>query len=899
MRNRSLLFVVVLLLSCADGDIARAITRLDNAFGVDGRVAVELGAGNSGHAVVVQPDGRIVVAGSTVLGTTRHFSLVRFNRDGSLDTTFNGEGAVITPVTSGDSEALALGLLPDGRLLAAGYGYNGVDRDFALVCYFADGSLDRSFGENGMVIDRIGNSHEEITALLIDSQGMINVAGSVAGTTGRVLAVARYYPDGTPDGAFGEGGVSLVGVGMDATAEGLVQGADGGLIVSGSCEVDGLTTLMLVGLIANGSIDPGFGSNGVAVAGGSFTVTEGYGMAVDDQGRLYLAGSTGAMGQRDAALFRFTSSGEPDLAFGDQGSVVTTVSEEDDVLYDVSVGKGGVVASGFTTDAGLRRFLVIAYDETGFSSISPTTPIDSDTVIVEKEEPSTAPAPIQEVRVNGNTRMQIRELQVLPLFSGSSPGYGAFDVPIAGPVNEGDGVLSRIGRYVSSFLLPAAFATDGNNGAMGESGTVVSRIITTTFSDGEAVSYAVTTDENGQIIVVGTADGSDTSLLVAARYEAPLDPAVFSNQPGYANSFLRTRPPTDVTRTSVVTGGEITPEFGRAVTKRGVVFSTAPDPVYSGGTGGSGNDDGLNDQDTNAPVVTFVRPQAGEELPQSAVTLSVRTDSAASCRYGTTDSGYEAMQPFSQTGGTNHVSTLNLDAGESYTYYVRCRDASTGATNSTSRAVTFTVAPGAAFTPHRFLDRIGGFLVADAVAAASSTSGTRSVFSEASGASDKEDFVKNGETENGSGYGRFGVRLENLQPSTTYYVRMYAQTATGTIYYGNQESFRTADTCFVATASFGSALHPGVAILRDFRDRFLIGHVPGRWMMDQYYIISPPLAEIIAANALVRHLVRLLLLPCIGISWLLLQTGGVSVLLIFAGLAVLVGRFIFPVRAVA
>lgn len=898
MWNRSLLFFVVgLVLSCADGDVAQAVARLDTAFGVDGRVAVELGAGNSGHAVVVQPDGRIVVAGSTVVGTTRHFSLVRLNRDGSLDTTFNGEGAVITPVTSGDSEALALGLLADGRLIAAGYGFNGVDRDFALVCYFADGSLDRSFGENGMVIDRIGNDHEEITALLIDSHGMINAAGSVAGTTGRVLAVARYYPDGTPDGAFGEDGVSLIGIGVDANAEGLVEGVDGGLIVSGSCEADGLTTLMLVGVTANGDIDPGFGSNGVAIAGKSLTVSEGYKTAVDDQGRLYLAGSIGEMGQRDAALFRFTSNGEPDLAFGDQGAVVTSVSEDDDVLYDVSVGPGGVVASGFTTDAGLRRFLLIAYDESGRSPIPSTAPVDSDAVTAEMEEPVTVPAPIQEVRVNGNTRMQIRELQVFPLFSGSSPGHGAFVVSIAGSGHGLQDFLFRIGRQVSSFLLPAAWAAEGNGSVIGESENVVSRILTTTFSDGEAVSYAVTTDENGQIIVVGTADGSETSLLVAARYEAPLDSAAFNNQPGYTSSFLRTRPPTDVTRTSVVTGGEITPEFGRAVTKRGVVFSTTPDPVYSAGTGGNGSDDDLNDQETNGPVVTFVSPEEGEELTDSAVILSVRTDTAATCRYGTTDSSYAEMQSFSQSGGTNHVATLNLDPGGSYTYYVRCQDRSTGAINSSSRSVSFTVATGVSLAPHRFLDRVSGFLIADAVAAASSSSGTRSVFSAASGTADEEDFVENGETENGSGYGRFSVRLENLQPSTTYYVRMYAVTATGVTYYGNQESFRTADACFVATASFGSALHPGVAILRDFRDRFILNHALGQWMVDQYYLVSPPLAEIIAANAVLRHLVRLLLLPCIGLSWLMLQTGVGSVLLTFAGLAVLVGRCIFPVRA--
>jgi uncharacterized delta-60 repeat protein len=561
MWNRFLLFcVVVIVLVCVGGASVQAVTRLDTAFGVNGRVAVELGAGNSGHAVVVQPDGRIVVAGSSLQGASRHFSLVRFNRDGSLDTTFNGTGAVITPVSSGDSEALALGQLPDGRIIAAGYGHNGVDRDFALVCYFADGSLDLSFGENGVVIDRVGNSHEEITAMLVDSEGMITVAGSVTGTTGRVLAVARYYPDGAPDAAFGEGGASLVGVGADATAEGIVAGVQGGLVVSGSCEADGHTTLMLVGLTSSGAIDPGFGVNGVAVASESFAATEGYGLAVDSEGLLYLAGSTGVAGHRDAALFRFRANGEPDTAFGDQGAVVSRVSEEDDVLYDVSVGPGGVVTSGFTTDAGLRRFLLITYEEIGSSALAATA--STDPVVPAVESKPEIPASLQEVRVHGDTRMQIRDLQVYPSFSGYSATSRAFGFPGTDPGGTSQDFLTRIGTRLSTFLLPAALAADEGSEVRGGEAPVTARVHTTTFSEGEAVSYAVATDEEGHVIVVGTADGGEASLMVAARYEAPSGSSAFVNQPGYTSSAIITRTPGDVTRTSVVTGGEITPLLG-------------------------------------------------------------------------------------------------------------------------------------------------------------------------------------------------------------------------------------------------------------------------------------------------------------------------------------------------
>jgi len=144
-----------------------AVTRLDAAFGLNGRVAVELGVKNSGHAVVVQPDRKIVVAGSSSKGNAFNFSLLRFNKNGSLDSTFNGDGSVITSLSVGDDEALALGLLSDDRIIAAGYSHNGKDRDLALVCYRPDGSLDKSFGDAGVVLTSIGNGNEEITALTI------------------------------------------------------------------------------------------------------------------------------------------------------------------------------------------------------------------------------------------------------------------------------------------------------------------------------------------------------------------------------------------------------------------------------------------------------------------------------------------------------------------------------------------------------------------------------------------------------------------------------------------------------------------------------------------------------------------------------------------------------------
>jgi uncharacterized delta-60 repeat protein len=747
---------------------AAAVSRLDGSFGLNGRVAVELGVRNSAHAVLVQPDGKILIAGSSSRGLARNMSLLRFNRDGSLDATFGRDGSVITSVAIGDDEILALGLFADGRIVAAGYSHNGADRDFALVCYLPDGNLDRNFGEDGVVITPVGSGNEEITAVQVNRDDMITVAGGVEGTTGRVLATARYFSDGVPDSGYGEQGISLIGVGADTAAEGLLERGDGTLVVSGSYELEGKSALMLVGLTPDGVIDPTFGEGGVAVADLPDTVSEGYRLAEDSDGRLYLAGSVGKAGERDAALFRFTRSGRPDDEFGDSGVLVTRMSAEDDLLYDVVAGRSGVVAGGYTTDA------------------------------------------------------------------------------------------------------------------------------------------------DGKVILVGTADGAEASSMVAARYVA--DPAdLYADTAGYTSGAIRTREPADVTRASAVTGGEILPAFGRAVSKRGVVFSITDTPVYSGGDGadgdtddgtddgtdnGDGTDDGTNDGTDDGTGDTDLSPKITNETAQTfsggTATLKVRTNVASTCSYSASSTEtYSAMRDMDTTDGLAHTATVGLKTIGTHTRLVRCSSTASGAENTTATPITFTRIVAASSA--RTFDRLTGLFVAEAVAA-TATSGsstgnaaTTSIFG-AAGEDSEEQWAEEGETENGSGYGRFSARLENLKPGTVYYVRAYALTADGAVYYGPQYRFKTADACFVATASFGTLLHPGVRVLREFRDAFLATSDLGRMLVDRYYTLSPPVADLIGQSGALRATVRLLLLPLVGFSWLALQAGLVKALLLAGCVAVVAGR---------
>jgi uncharacterized delta-60 repeat protein len=741
---------------------AWAISQLDATFGLNGRVAVELGVKNGGHAILVQPDGKIVVAGSSsgAGGEAMNFALLRFNRDGSLDTTFNGEGSILTSLVAGDDEALALGMLADGRIVAGGYSHNGTDRDFALVCYRSNGTLDHRFGVEGAVLTSIGNGHEEITALTVSSDDRITVVGATEGTVGRVLVAARYMADGTLDRSFGEQGISLIAVGGDANAEGLVERPDGSLVISGSCADKQHASAILVGLRADGVLDAGFGDKGIVTVTGASTVSEGYGLSEDQAGLLYMAGSVGPPGRRDAALFRFTRAGQVDSTFGTNGVMVSAIGAEDDVLYDVSAGKNGVTASGFTTEKGSRQFLLTSVLPDGT-----VTAMAAGVSKAEAEPDGAETVPIQEVRVNGQTKVQIRVMQLwnstirirqLQLSETSlyAPSAGLLRLPASG------GTMAQAGQRIGAWFLPSVMAADDARQSGGLAGILDARVITTAFSEGEAVCSALTEDAEGNVLVVGTAEGGGGSSIVAARFAADNLIDRVLDRPGHRSSHITTTLSADITRTTVKTGGEIAESFPAEIVRRGVVFSLKPGPLYRGNVG----------QQTS----------------------------------------------FRATEG--------------------------------------------------LLEQMGALIVSEAVAA---ERGTNTPASAASG----ERVVEEGTTDNGGGRGSFITLLEHLRPGAVYYIRAYALTADGAIYYGNQVSIRTADACFIATASFGSLLHPGVTILREFRDTYLVQHGVGQWLIDRYYTLSPPMADIVAGNPAVRYTVRLLLLPVIGFAWLALHLG--------------------------
>jgi uncharacterized delta-60 repeat protein len=202
---------------------------LDTSFGVGGKATTDFGGTDEADGVAVQPDGRIVAAGIAGFYEGGNFALARYDRDGSLDTSFGG-GKVTTDFGSASDFAFDVAIQPNGSIVAGGaVGYSTAGADFALARYERDGSIDPSFGVGGKVTTDFG-SFDYAFAPAIQPDGRIVAAG--AGSED--FAVARYNRDGSLDTSFGIGGKVTTDFGSaDDFAFDVAVQPDGSIVAAG------------------------------------------------------------------------------------------------------------------------------------------------------------------------------------------------------------------------------------------------------------------------------------------------------------------------------------------------------------------------------------------------------------------------------------------------------------------------------------------------------------------------------------------------------------------------------------------------------------------------------------------------------------------------------------------
>ncbi|MDW8092019.1 MAG: delta-60 repeat domain-containing protein [Meiothermus sp.] len=220
---------------------------LDAGFGTGGQVRVPVGPSSyflpllvfGGLDLLLQPDGKLVVAGAKQVGSQTVLFLRRYGADGVPDASF-GSGGEVTAVVGSATLATALLQQPDGRLVVAGNSYNGSDYDFVLLRRNPlDGSPDTSFGTGGQVVIPIGSGEDLSHALVRQPDGRLVVAGYAAAPGGSDFALARLNPDGTLDPSFGAGGKVTTPLAGEDQAFALLLQPDGRLVAAGGSRASG------------------------------------------------------------------------------------------------------------------------------------------------------------------------------------------------------------------------------------------------------------------------------------------------------------------------------------------------------------------------------------------------------------------------------------------------------------------------------------------------------------------------------------------------------------------------------------------------------------------------------------------------------------------------------------
>ncbi|SFL27181.1 cadherin domain-containing protein, partial [Azotobacter beijerinckii] len=299
------------------GDIAllryNADGSLDTSFGSAGMVIADIDGGDDfAYRMIVLADGRILLAGTAGVDGTSDFALLCFNADGTPDSGFGTGGIVTTPIGAGNDQAYGMTVQADGKILLAGSSYQGGNQAFALVRYNADGSLDTSFGVSGKIITDLGLSHDYAFSVNVQADGSILVAGH--NTTDFVLL--RYDSNGVLDSSFGTGGVVTTNFGSGDSAFDMTLQADGRILLAGSSNGD----FALARYNADGSLDTSFNGDGMLTTSlGSWDGANA--VTVQTDGRILLSGSSDG----HFALVRYNSDGSLDTSFSGDGKLTTSI----------------------------------------------------------------------------------------------------------------------------------------------------------------------------------------------------------------------------------------------------------------------------------------------------------------------------------------------------------------------------------------------------------------------------------------------------------------------------------------------------------------------------------------------------------------------------------------------
>ena len=326
-----------------NGGIDFALTRhdangnLDASFGTAGIVTTDLGTPtDEAFDMAAHPDGGFVVVGRTdATGSNRDFGVVRYDADGNPDM------SVTTDFAGQADQANSVAVQPDGKIVVAGLATTLANGDFALARYNTDGTLDRSFDGDGLVLTDLGTTADVARAVVIRPDGRIVVAGTADGD----VALVRYTDAGAVDTTFGDHGTRITDFGSDDFANAIALTGDGHILIAGHTLGAGLNLdFALARYTADGTFETLVKTD---FGGDDFAEN----LTVQPDGRIVVVGRDTSTTILDMAVVRYHDDGTLDAGFGTGGKVTADFHGKGEFGQDVALQSDGkIVAAGYTAN---------------------------------------------------------------------------------------------------------------------------------------------------------------------------------------------------------------------------------------------------------------------------------------------------------------------------------------------------------------------------------------------------------------------------------------------------------------------------------------------------------------------------------------------------------------------
>jgi uncharacterized delta-60 repeat protein len=341
---------------------------LDPSFGAGG-IAMARGvlpSNDNGRATAIDRLGRIVIVGDTDNGSNTDFMVIRLTPAGVRDASFNGNGAITFAMGNTGDVATAVAIDSQNRVIVAGYSSAGTNNHMAVARLTAAGALDTTFDGDGKETISFGNS-DSASSIAIDSLDRIVVAGNTNNGSNLDFAVARLTATGALDASFDADGKQTIAFGSaNDLAEGVAVDSLDRIVVTGITDNGSNYDFAVARLTAGGALDTSFDGDGkqtIAFGGRNDWANS---VVLDSQARIILAGYSNNGSNDDFAVARLTTAGALDPTFDGDGKQTLSFDTQNDEAASVAVDSlDRIIVGGTTIYVGFTMFGVARLTASG------------------------------------------------------------------------------------------------------------------------------------------------------------------------------------------------------------------------------------------------------------------------------------------------------------------------------------------------------------------------------------------------------------------------------------------------------------------------------------------------------------------------------------------------------